>query len=124
MHTYNIFFYRKYSFNEEESFNIDALGLGGNVEQNVIYSQDSFLPRSVAVNLTTEVFGHNLNVLEVKFTINDLLVSCSSNNHFIESEIVICRKCQVDKNNKHYVYRIHRIIYLGNFFRSEHVKAI
>ncbi|CAB3232890.1 unnamed protein product [Arctia plantaginis] len=56
---------RKYSFSEEESFNIDALGLGGNVEQNVIYSQDSFLPRSVAVNLTTEVFGHNLNVLEV-----------------------------------------------------------
>ncbi|XP_022837131.1 apolipophorins isoform X2 [Spodoptera litura] len=56
---------RKYSFSEEESFNIDALGLGGNIEKNVIYSQDSFLPRSVNLNLTAEVFGHSLNVLEV-----------------------------------------------------------
>ncbi|XP_075987202.1 retinoid- and fatty-acid binding glycoprotein apolipophorin isoform X2 [Anticarsia gemmatalis] len=56
---------RKYSFSVEESFNIDALGLGGNVEKNVIYSQDSFLPRSVSLNLTTEIFGHSLNVLEV-----------------------------------------------------------
>ncbi|XP_047037209.1 apolipophorins isoform X1 [Helicoverpa zea] len=57
--------FRKYSFSEEESFNIDALGLGGNIEKNVIYSQDSFLPRSVSLNLTAEVFGHSLNVLEV-----------------------------------------------------------
>ncbi|CAH0599019.1 unnamed protein product [Chrysodeixis includens] len=57
--------FRKYSFNEEESFNIDTLGLGGNIEKNVIYSQDSFLPRSVNVNLTCELFGHSLNVLEV-----------------------------------------------------------
>ncbi|KAH9637818.1 hypothetical protein HF086_017596 [Spodoptera exigua] len=56
---------RKYSFSEEESFNVDALGLGGNIEKNVIYSQDSFLPRSVNMNLTCEVFGHSLNVLEV-----------------------------------------------------------
>lgn len=56
---------RKYSYSEEESYNIDALGLGGNIEEQVIYSQDSFLPRSVSVNITTEVFGHNLNVLEV-----------------------------------------------------------
>lgn len=56
---------RKYSFSMEESFNIDALGLGGNVEKNVIYSQDSFLPRSVNMNMTAEIFGHSLNVLEV-----------------------------------------------------------
>ncbi|XP_063834944.1 apolipophorins isoform X2 [Ostrinia nubilalis] len=56
---------RKYSFYREASFNVDALGLGGNVEETVIYSQDSFLPRSASLNLTAELFGHSLNVLEV-----------------------------------------------------------
>lgn len=44
---------------------MDALGAGGNLEQTVIYSQDSFLPRSASFNLTAEVFGHNVNVFEV-----------------------------------------------------------
>ncbi|CAG9133770.1 unnamed protein product [Plutella xylostella] len=56
---------RKYSFYREASYNVDALGVGGSVEQTVIYSQDSFLPRSASLNLTAEVFGHNFNVLEV-----------------------------------------------------------
>ncbi|KAL0810218.1 hypothetical protein ABMA28_011000 [Loxostege sticticalis] len=56
---------RKYSFYREASFNVDALGVGGNVEQTVIYSQDSFLPRSASLNLTAELFGHSLNILEV-----------------------------------------------------------
>lgn len=56
---------RKYSFYRELSYNIDSVGVGGTVEQTVIYSQDSFLPRSAALNLTAEVFGHNFNVLEV-----------------------------------------------------------
>ncbi|XP_045779870.1 apolipophorins [Maniola jurtina] len=56
---------RKYSFYREMSYNVDALGVGGNVEQSVIYSQDSFIPRSVSLNLTAEVFGHNVNILEV-----------------------------------------------------------
>ncbi|KAJ8707317.1 hypothetical protein PYW08_010569 [Mythimna loreyi] len=57
--------YRKYSYYEEESFDIDALGIGGSLEKTVIFSQDSFLPRSVDFNLTAEVFGRSLNVLEV-----------------------------------------------------------
>ncbi|XP_050357243.1 apolipophorins [Nymphalis io] len=56
---------RKYSFYREMSYNVDVLGAGGNVEQAVIFSQDSFLPRSVSLNLTAEVFGHNVNILEV-----------------------------------------------------------
>lgn len=59
--------FRKYSFYREASFNVDALGVGGNVEQTVIYSQDSFLPRSASLNLTAELFGHSLNILEVIF---------------------------------------------------------
>ncbi|VVC87559.1 unnamed protein product [Leptidea sinapis] len=56
---------RKYSFYREFSYNIDALGAGGSLEETVIYSQDSFLPRSVNFNLTAEVFGHNVNIFEV-----------------------------------------------------------
>ncbi|RVE54932.1 hypothetical protein evm_000299 [Chilo suppressalis] len=56
---------RKYSFYREASFNVDALGLAGNVEETVIYSQDSFLPRSAAFNLTVGMFGHSFNVLEI-----------------------------------------------------------
>ncbi|XP_022112947.2 apolipophorins [Pieris rapae] len=56
---------RKYSFYREFSYNVDALGAGGNLEQTVIYSQDSFLPRSATFNLTAEVFGHNVNVFEI-----------------------------------------------------------
>lgn len=56
---------RKYSFYREMSYNVDALGLGGNVEETIIYSQDSFLPRSASFNLTAELFGHSLNVFEI-----------------------------------------------------------
>ncbi|XP_072946075.1 apolipophorins [Epargyreus clarus] len=56
---------RKYSSYREMSYNVDALGIGGNVEQTVIFSQDSFLPRSASLNLTAELFGHNINVLEI-----------------------------------------------------------
>ncbi|XP_053619006.1 apolipophorins isoform X2 [Plodia interpunctella] len=56
---------RKYSYFHELSYNVDALGVGGTLEQTVIYSQDSFLPRSATLNVTTELFGHNFNVLEI-----------------------------------------------------------
>ncbi|CAH0764921.1 unnamed protein product [Diatraea saccharalis] len=56
---------RKYSFYREASFEVDALGVGGSVEETVIYSQDSFLPRSASLNLTVGIFGQNYNVLEV-----------------------------------------------------------
>lgn len=60
-----IYVNRKYSFYREASYNVDSLGVGGTIEQSVIYSQNNFLPRSVSFNLTTEVFGQNFNVFEV-----------------------------------------------------------
>lgn len=56
---------RKYSFNIDHSYTADTLGLGGTTELDVIYSQNSFLPRSTSLNLTAEVFGHTFNFLEV-----------------------------------------------------------
>lgn len=56
---------RRFSFNSELSYAIETFGIASSLESNVIYSQDSFLPRSANLNFTSEMFGHNLNVLEV-----------------------------------------------------------
>lgn len=44
---------------------MDSLGLGASIENNIIYSQKSFLPRSASLNLTGELFGHSFNLLEL-----------------------------------------------------------
>lgn len=56
---------RRYSFNREVSYAIDSLGLGSSVDTSVIYSQRSFLPRSVKVNVTGNLFGNSFNFLEL-----------------------------------------------------------
>lgn len=56
---------RKYSFNHEVSYEFGSLGLGGSVDSNVIYSQDSFTPRSIRTNFTGELFGTSFNIFEV-----------------------------------------------------------
>lgn len=57
---------RKWSYNGELSYAFDTLGAATSAEANIIYSQDSFLPRSTSLNLTAEVFGHTFNFLEVQ----------------------------------------------------------
>nr|QWT69540.1 apolipophorin [Harmonia axyridis] len=56
---------RKYSINGELSHSVDALGVANTVEGDIIYSQNSWLPRSAALNLTAEVFGQRFNFLEI-----------------------------------------------------------
>jgi hypothetical protein len=56
---------RRYSFNREVSYAVDSLGLGSAVDASVIYSQRSFLPRSVRVNVTGNLFGNAFNFLEL-----------------------------------------------------------
>lgn len=41
---------------------------GGNMDANVVFSQQSYIPRSANFNFTTDLFGHSLNLLEVGFT--------------------------------------------------------
>lgn len=57
--------FRKFSFNQEFSYEFGSLGLGGSADSNFIYSQDSFVPRSIRTNLTGELFGTSFNVLEL-----------------------------------------------------------
>lgn len=56
---------RKFSFNHEYSFEFNSLGLGGSADTNVIYSQNSFTPRTIRTNLTGELFGTSFNVFEL-----------------------------------------------------------
>lgn len=56
---------RKYSFNRELSYQLGSFGLGGSVDTSVIYSQESFTPRSIRTNLTGELFGTSFNFLEL-----------------------------------------------------------
>ncbi|KAH8265029.1 hypothetical protein KR026_004353 [Drosophila bipectinata] len=55
---------RRYSFNNEISYNIDALGFGASSDYKLIYSQHGFLPRSSRINVTTELFGTHFNIFE------------------------------------------------------------
>jgi hypothetical protein len=57
--------FRKFSFNNEVSYSLDAFGIGATAERNIIFSQNSFVPRSISLNLTTEIFGHSFNFLEL-----------------------------------------------------------
>lgn len=57
--------FRKFSFNNELSYNLGSLGVGSSMESNVIYSQNSFMPRSMNLNMTTEIFGKVYNFLEL-----------------------------------------------------------
>jgi hypothetical protein len=56
---------RRYSFNREVSYAVDSLGLGSSVDSSVIYSQQSFLPRSVRLNVTGNLFGSSFNMLDI-----------------------------------------------------------
>ncbi|XP_055539565.1 apolipophorins [Wyeomyia smithii] len=60
------FDFRRYSFNREFSYAVESLGLGASVDTSVIYSQKSFLPKSVTFNVSTEAFGNGFNVFELE----------------------------------------------------------
>ena len=56
---------RKFSRNYEWSYFSDDMNAGGNVESNLVWSTESFLPRSAMANLTVDMFGRSVNLLEV-----------------------------------------------------------
>lgn len=57
---------RKYSRNYEISSFFDSINMGGSVESNVIFTEESYLPRSAMLNLTLDLFGETVNVFEMQ----------------------------------------------------------
>jgi Domain of unknown function (DUF1943)/Lipoprotein amino terminal region len=56
---------RKFSRNIEVSYHNQDYKVGGSVDSNIIFSEKSYLPRSLSFNLTTNLFGENINLLEI-----------------------------------------------------------
>ena len=56
---------RKFSRNYEGSVFIEKLNTGAKLEGDLIWSSKSFVPRSAMLNLTVDLFGHSVNLLEL-----------------------------------------------------------
>ena len=56
---------RKFSRNYEGSMFVEKLNTGAKAEGDLIWSSKSFIPRSGMVNLTVELFGQSVNLLEL-----------------------------------------------------------
>ena len=56
---------RKFSRNYDASYFSDTFNTGAKVDGNLVWSQSSFVPRSANLNLTVDVFGNSVNLLEV-----------------------------------------------------------
>ncbi|CAI9742359.1 apolipophorins-like [Octopus vulgaris] len=56
---------RKFSRNYGGSFFSKDMNAGAKLDSNVIFSPKSFIPRSANLNLTLDLFGHAINILEV-----------------------------------------------------------
>uniref|UniRef100_A0A1A9WQC0 Vitellogenin domain-containing protein n=1 Tax=Glossina brevipalpis TaxID=37001 RepID=A0A1A9WQC0_9MUSC len=59
---------RRYSYHGEISENL----LGSSVDYKLIYSQTGFLPRSCALNVKTNIFGMDFNVLETNLRMENV----------------------------------------------------
>jgi len=56
---------RKFSQHFEKSVYHEGYNVGGNVEGGLIFSSKSYVPRSGSLNLTLDMFGESINLLEV-----------------------------------------------------------
>lgn len=55
---------RKFSRNYENSLFFDEYNFGGTTDSNLIFSTDSYIPRSASFNLTADLFGESINLFE------------------------------------------------------------
>jgi len=56
---------RKFSRNIELSAYNELYNIGGTVESNLIFSSGSYVPRSASLNLTMNLFGQSVNLIDV-----------------------------------------------------------
>lgn len=69
---------RKFSRNYEHSLFFDEYNFGVNSDSNVIFSTDSYLPRTMNLNFTVDLFGESVNLLELSARMEGF-------EHFVES---------------------------------------
>lgn len=95
----------KFSQNYETSAFSDKYNLGSTGDANVIFTPESFLPRSASINLTVDLFGSAFNVLEVCKVFTSLNV-----------EIILLKYCS--RRNYHCSQVDTRVVNLERFLES------
>lgn len=82
---------RKFSRNYERSLFIEKLNTGVTAEGDLIWSSNSFIPRSAMVNLTVDLFGNAVNLFEVGGRVEGLEYFLESyfgpNGYFSEHDV-------------------------------------
>lgn len=82
---------RKFSRNYEGSFFLEKINTGASVESNLIWSSKSFIPRSLMANLTVDLFGRSVNILEIGGRVEGLEFFLESyfgpNGYFTEKDV-------------------------------------
>ncbi|RUS82210.1 hypothetical protein EGW08_010024, partial [Elysia chlorotica] len=92
---------RKFSRNYEVSYFSENFGLGGSAESNLVWSEKSFVPRSAMLNITVDILGHTVNLLEVGGRVQGvegLLQEVIGNSKFFKGG-------EPASGNKHYAAR-------------------
>nr|XP_036224407.1 apolipophorins isoform X1 [Bactrocera oleae]XP_036224408.1 apolipophorins isoform X1 [Bactrocera oleae] len=56
---------RKFSRNYQQNLFFDEFNFGSTVDMNVIFGTESYLPRMLMFNFTSNLFGHSINFLEL-----------------------------------------------------------
>jgi hypothetical protein len=56
---------RKFSHHREGSIFFEEYNVGANYDGNVIFSPSSYVPKTAMLNLTVDVFGQSINLMEV-----------------------------------------------------------
>ncbi|XP_062546026.1 uncharacterized protein LOC134212310 [Armigeres subalbatus] len=56
---------RKFSRNYEHTMFFDEYNFGTTADANLVFSTDSYLPRTASLNLTADLFGESVNFLEL-----------------------------------------------------------
>ncbi|GAB0088507.1 uncharacterized protein DMENIID0001_029540 [Sergentomyia squamirostris] len=56
---------RKFSRNYEHSVFFNEYNVGTNIDSNLIFGTESYLPRTLSLNFTFDLFGESINLLEV-----------------------------------------------------------
>jgi len=85
---------RKYSRNVEWSTFSEQTNTGVTVDSNLIWSGESFVPRSGSMNLTAELFGQSVNLLEVGGRVEG--IDAILEDMFVEAE----RKNDIQRNKR------------------------
>ncbi|XP_069114719.1 apolipophorins-like [Argopecten irradians] len=56
---------RKFSHHFEKSFFLQQYNIGSSFESNIVWSPSSFVPKSLSANLTVDLFGRSVNLLDI-----------------------------------------------------------